>query len=199
MADNYLEKRMDDYRNGRLSSSRKTSKLTPSGNPSGRVSFQLAVSRVFVAMENVQLRYAISRAYAEAGCKVAFCGIDRAVGTEMAQRHGMMFCPVSEMNAEMVNRMLSLVCERWHGVELLLTDMPYLHTADVSTMLIVASNDTFPELTKLYAEDFSSIVYSFPDVTGLPENLVKSVVNNALFQGCNTDMAILTELNIKRQ
>lgn len=199
MADNYLEKRMDDYRNGRLSLSRKTSKLTPSGNLSGRVSFQLAVSRVFVAMENVQLRDAISRAYAEAGCKVAFCGIDRTVGTELAQRHGMMFCPVSEMSAEKVNRMFSLVCERWHGVELLITDMPYLHTTDVSIILIVASSDIFHELKSSYAEGFSSIVYSSPIVTELPDNLMKSIVNNALFQGCNADMAVLTELNIKRQ
>lgn len=197
MADNYLEKRMDDYRNGRLSSTRKTSKLTPTGTTAGRVGFQLAVKRVFIAMKSTTLRDAIFKGFAEVGCKVAFCGMDRVAGTESAQRYGMMFCPVERLESENVEKMCELVEKRWHGIDLLITDIPLLHCPDNAKLLIVASADSYEKLRETYSAPYSSIVYCSLADSELSEELVKPIVDNVLLQGCNADSSILTELNIR--
>ncbi len=197
MADNYLEKRMDDYRNGRLSSARRNSKLTPGGSPAGKVGFQLEVSRVFVALECRQLREAISRGYAEVGCRVAFCGSDRVEDTETAQRFGLMFCPVEGLRADEVNRMLELVAERWHGVDLIITDVPGIDRPRGAKLLIVASADGYSELRNSYSEELSSVVYEMQHDCRLSDKAVKSIVGNVLLQGCNADVEIFTKLNIQ--
>lgn len=196
MADNYLEKRMDDYRNGRLSPARRNAKLTPGGTPAGKVSFQLEVSRVFVAMQNRQLCEAVSRSYAEAGCKVAFCGSDRTGGTEMAQRFGLMFCPVEGLCADKANRMLELVAERWRVVDMIITDIPGIDCPPEAKFLIVASTDDYAALNDSYRNGFSAVVYKASATSRLTEKTVKSIVGNVLLQGCNADVNILTKVKL---
>ncbi len=195
MADNYLEKRMDDYRNGRLSPTYRTQKLTPGGKPSGTVGFQLEVSRVFVAMECRQLRDAIARAFAGAGCRVAFCGTDRAAGTEAAQRFGLMFCPVDGLKADAVNRMLALVGTRWHGIEMVVTGIGAVAPESRAKMLFVTPADSYDRLAGSSNGGFSAVVYSGQPDGQLSGPEVKAIVENTLLQGCNASVCILTKLN----
>lgn len=190
MADNYLEKRMDDYRSGRLSPSHRNQKLTPGGKPSGMVGFQLEVSRVFVAMECPQLREAISRGFADAGCRVAFCGTDRAAGTKEAQRFGMMFCPVDRLDADTADRMIALVSERWHGVDLVVTDMAGISAGSQAKMLVVASKSRCAEPT----DGCSAVIYAAPAGGQFSEKEVQVITQSVLLQGCNAGMRVLTEL-----
>ncbi len=79
MADNYLEKRMDDYARGRLSSPRASSVRTGSKYPT---------LTVFVDQADTQGGREVMTAFVQAGCKVCFTVADPSQGNKLAQATG---------------------------------------------------------------------------------------------------------------
>lgn len=92
MADNYLERRMEDYRAGCPTPGahvRPVAKDTPQ-----RVPLRLTPCMVFIDdCGYAPLIDAVVRAYREAGCKVAFTMADRRAGNALAQSCGAQFYP----------------------------------------------------------------------------------------------------------
>lgn len=82
MADNYLEKRMEEYRAGRLSRA-----YRPKQSPSLQKS-RLPQLRVFVTGGASGIGREIVRAFRQENCQVSFCDIDRKRGAETAQSTG---------------------------------------------------------------------------------------------------------------
>lgn len=82
MADNYLEKRMEEYRAGRLSRA-----YRPKQSASLQKS-RLPQLRVFVTGGASGIGREIVRAFRRENCRVSFCDIDRKRGTETAQSTG---------------------------------------------------------------------------------------------------------------
>lgn len=83
MADNFLEKRMDDYARGRLTASR--------ARTSGLKCIKIPAVRVLVV--NADRRELLIKALAEAGYKAAFTLRDSGEGAKMAQATGGRFYP----------------------------------------------------------------------------------------------------------
>lgn len=86
MADNYLEKRMDDYAKGRLS-----------GRPSARRASGLKypARTVLVVNAGCDKSRAVIKTLVDAGCKVAFTARDNKLGAAVAQQCGARFYPMA--------------------------------------------------------------------------------------------------------
>ena len=109
MADNFLERRMEDMRRGVLSHGWAVS-------PGGK--------RVLVLCNDAERTEGVVRRLRGEGCRVAFTGTDVAVGTRLAQSSGAQFHPVGACDFEGLERSLSLIWRSWRGVDLILLSFP---------------------------------------------------------------------------
>ena len=94
MADNYLEKKMEEHRRG-VVIKRNMHRMTPGGDRPGTVSFSIDMLRVLVTDGSGKCGVAIINRLREAGCKVAFSMDDEKAGRTLAQKSGARFYPAS--------------------------------------------------------------------------------------------------------
>lgn len=114
MADNYLERRMDDFRNGRLSGS----KARPVAKGSLRRDESLAGKRVVVIDGLQGIGGCVAKAFVDEGCRVAVVGGDPEEGGRLAYSMGVRFCRVDSFDAEDVERALGEVLKAWRDVDI---------------------------------------------------------------------------------
>lgn len=114
MADNYLEKKMEEYRRG-VSGLTPRRKITPSGHACGNASFLPFPPglRVMVLCGNAPAD--LIKALSDAGCRVAFTGTDRRSGTETARATGAQHHPVAPSDTEAIEHSLALLRHNWRG------------------------------------------------------------------------------------
>lgn len=105
MADNYLEKRMEDYRRG--------GGRTVVRRPQAGVRF-LIVAALDAGAE------AVVEKLQKGGCRVAFMEVDHRRGSEFAQRSGSLFIPVKDYDADALAFAVKTVSERWGGVDFII-------------------------------------------------------------------------------
>lgn len=105
MADNYLEKRMDDYRQGRLSpgTSRAASPLSRSAKS------EMAGRSVLIV--NAVDAEPLIRLLRSVDCRVAFMGTDAKAGNKLAQATGSRFLPMADVDAAVAH-----LTAAWGGV-----------------------------------------------------------------------------------
>ncbi|MDE7410578.1 MAG: hypothetical protein K2M94_00885 [Paramuribaculum sp.] len=107
MADNYLERKMEAYRNG-------ASKLLQFKSSSTKPVM------VIIGAEGEVLSKAINT-LTEAGCKVTFCSTDTAGGYRMAQTSGSQFYPVKTYSTEDLRPALDFVTAKRGKITMILT------------------------------------------------------------------------------
>ncbi|MBD5232905.1 MAG: hypothetical protein HDS65_01870 [Bacteroidales bacterium] len=85
MADNYLEKKMEEHRRGGSSIHPRT--ISPLGTPKGSVCLALSFRRIFITGvdANPEAGAAVVKAFGNAGCDVAFVYTDLNAGRRLAQ------------------------------------------------------------------------------------------------------------------
>lgn len=110
MADNYLEKKMDDYRRGSL----RTAPRVHSGATSP---WRMSKLRVFVGGNVDELTLAVVTRLVACGCRVAFCEEDLKAGRAAAQASGALHLPVSSGQAESLRRGRDMAAGHWDGVD----------------------------------------------------------------------------------
>ena len=120
MADNYLERKMEEYRSGRLHTmpSRPSSVL----KRKGYLSVKFPPRRVFVTGGANGIGKEIVRQFREADCQVAFCDVDNKNGTATAQATGARFYHVDITDAEALTKAFNDVLERWGDVDILINN-----------------------------------------------------------------------------
>ena len=114
MADNYLEKKMEEHRRGVTSHYRP--RLTPSGSRAGILSLPFPPRRVLVSLDNnarnvglaETIRDALVKKLVQTGSRVAFTHSDRVTGNRMAQAMGA--CAVTFGD-------IDVLIKRWEGVD----------------------------------------------------------------------------------
>lgn len=118
MADNYLENKMIDYINAGRSAKPSRRKLSPSGQKAGEVVVKFPSRRVFVTGGAHGIGAAVVRAFANAGCQVAFCDIDAKAGTELAQQSGTRFYPVDVTQPLQLQNALNDMATHWGNIDI---------------------------------------------------------------------------------
>lgn len=120
MADNYLEKKMEDYRRGNLNRSPRQRSYMGSGNvPALPVQLQ----RIALVVKNRDITEALLVAFQQiGGLKVAFLGSDYREGNLLAQKYGALFVRESESVSESMDELLAQASRRWGGIDVIVTD-----------------------------------------------------------------------------
>lgn len=122
MADNYLEKRMDDYRNGRLSIRRHTNSSNVRNIiPDPDSTKALSGSRVFLITPSAsgsERAVALIKLLCSSGCKVAFTDIDSKAGNLLAQTTGAQCHPIDISDLQALARSRNLIASRWGGIDI---------------------------------------------------------------------------------
>lgn len=120
MADNYLEKKMEDYRRGNLNRSPRQRSYMGSGNvPALPVQSQ----RIALVVKNRDVTEALLVAFQQiGGLKVAFVGSDYREGNLLAQKYGALFVGESESVSDSMNGLLSQASKRWGGIDVIVAD-----------------------------------------------------------------------------
>lgn len=89
MADNYLEKRMEDYAKGRLAG-----RSSSFGRRAGAVGIKYPPQGILVVNAIGDKARVIVKAFVDVGCRVAFTASDTKFGTALAQHCGGRFYPL---------------------------------------------------------------------------------------------------------
>ena len=127
MADNYLEKQMDDFRAGRLNSRHPSPMHRVPPLKPGEVA--LPGKRVLVACREFELTERLVRLFRSTGARVAFIAIPGGEGTALAQSTGSRFYPVppaqesQQPDNEKIAAVISDLRHQWHGIDLTAGDM----------------------------------------------------------------------------
>lgn len=118
MADNYLEKKMEEHRLATATKS-STKRITPSKDRPGTLSIKFNPLRVLVTDGSTAERMAVVKRLSMAGCRIAFISKDVKQGRELSQSSGSRFYPSSEgrMNVWAVIEDLK---SNWGGVDALI-------------------------------------------------------------------------------
>lgn len=116
MADNYLEKRMEEYRAGRLAPrTRVVARGVVARREKGEFVIAFPQMRVVVLGGSVGLAEAVAKAFRTVDCQVALCHADSRSLTPFAQRHGLRYYPFDP--AVKWERVIDDVTARWGGVD----------------------------------------------------------------------------------
>ncbi len=121
MADNYLEKKMEEHLSGRRPAYRP--KATPSGSRPGTLSFKFPPRRVFVTGGASGIGASIVKAFCNAGCRVAFCDIDNKQGAKTAQDTGSQFYPLDVADSIALDSCLSKILELWGDIDIIVNNV----------------------------------------------------------------------------
>lgn len=114
MADNFLEKRMDDYRRGMLGGKTANRSVVKAGT----LAFRMSRKIIVVAGPIEGAVASAVHQFCECGCKVAFVDNDRKRGVASAQTTGSLFYPVTgSLTEESVCKCMDFVSERWGSPE----------------------------------------------------------------------------------
>lgn len=121
MADNYLEKKMEEHLRG--ASLHRQKRLSPSGNRPGKLTVDFLPRRVYITGGAAGIGAATVKAFCDAGCKVAFCDIDTKTGTTTAQRSGAQFHPLDVTDTNALEASLRRVQEQWGAIDVMVNNV----------------------------------------------------------------------------
>ena len=140
MADNYLEKKMDEHR--RAAAVRPSARrLSPVGERRGYVSFKIDELRIFVTDASSEIGSAIVRRLRDGGCKVAFAAAEDKAGRALAQESGARHYPASFSGS-----VVGDIAKSWGGIDVLVvTDRSRMAYADAKRIILV---DASPEIRR---------------------------------------------------
>ncbi len=121
MADNYLERKMEEHRAGKRP--QVTRRLSPSGSRPGELKVKFPPRRVFVTGGASGIGKAIVTAFCNAGCRVAFCDIDTRKGSATAQSTGSRFYPVDVADAAALTAAMEHLIDDWGDIDVIVNNV----------------------------------------------------------------------------
>ena len=118
MADNYLERRMDDYRSGKLAPKNNTQRRATSA----RRIFPLENRRVLVTGGASGIGREIVRAFRDQQCRVAIFDNNNAAGSKTAQQTGARFYPCDLADIGALGKMIGSLLEDWGDIDIVINN-----------------------------------------------------------------------------
>lgn len=143
MADNYLERKMEDYRSGK-SATTKAQRASSTPKP-GTINVKFPPRRVFVTGGASGIGRAIVEAFRKANCRVAFCDIDAKAGAATAQATGAQFHPVDVRDVDALEACLERLLNAWGDIDVIVNNVGMGNFVP----LIESSIDDFENVLKI--------------------------------------------------
>lgn len=120
MADNYLERKMEELQSGHLGQGGSARKSQ--GKRSGVMQVSFPSRRVLVTGGANGIGLAIVRAYLKAGCKVTVFDIDREAGETLARNEGVRFYHLDLTDAEAIEKAFANLIMAWRDIDIIIND-----------------------------------------------------------------------------
>lgn len=121
MADNYLERKMEELHSGKLRQGSGAAKQS-AGRKGGVLQVAFPPRRVLVTGGANGIGLAIVREYLKAGCKVAVFDIDKDRGEALAHNEGIRFYHVDLADSSAVERAFANLLDAWRDVDIIVND-----------------------------------------------------------------------------
>lgn len=118
MADNYLEKKMEDLRSGRLAGVKPNSSLRR-----GVWCVPFPCRRVFVTGGARGIGRAIVEEFSRIGCKVAFCDADEVSGAETAYSTGARFIHADVSDTDALKKSMDILFTAWRDIDIIINNV----------------------------------------------------------------------------
>ncbi len=148
MADNYLEKRMEEYRAGKLAPKITRTAAAPQRKP-GEVTVAFPQMNALVLCGVAALTQTVCGAFGKADMRVALCMADNREGTRIAQTTGSRFYPYAVDDVVKLGSAMDDLAGRWGGVDVI-ADLRGLtaadfgdSAADMAMLLLLHSHPAF--------------------------------------------------------
>lgn len=142
MADNYLERRMEDMRSGKLQS-HIAAKRTVAPMKKGYLHIPFPPRRVLVTGGAHGIGLAIVRAFLKADCKVAVFDSDKEAGEKLAAEEGVRFYNVDVADSDAIKSAFSNLIDAWLDIDIIVSN---------------AGVSTFKPITDCSIEEFKHIL-----------------------------------------
>ncbi|MDE7109906.1 MAG: NmrA family NAD(P)-binding protein [Muribaculaceae bacterium] len=192
MADNYLERKMEDLKNGRLSQGYSR----PAGGPKkGYIRFPMPSRRVLVIGGTIEPALSVARAFLKSDCKVAVLDKGGAIGDNLASNEGMRFITGNPNDVESICKAFENIISAWRGIDIVITPYKYallvrkLFTAykeaykipsDYGGRIIILSSESIP-LEKVDSEQLKEWRITVNNIVCTGNGEAESVASIALF------------------
>ena len=121
MADNYLERKMEEHRSGRPAAKHKSPSFATQRK--GYISVKFPPRRVFITGGAVGIGREIVRAFRAADCQVAFCDIDLKQGTATSQETGARFYHVDVSDTTALAVAFNDLIKHWGDVDIIVNNV----------------------------------------------------------------------------
>lgn len=122
MADNYLERKMEELRSGRFSAPCRSS--APSRK--GVAQFPFPEKRVLVVGGANGMGLSIVKEYLRAGCRVAVFDSDKEKGDELALKDGIRFHHTDFSDSDSIAAHMSALLKAWRDIDIVVCTLPEL-------------------------------------------------------------------------
>ena len=142
MADNYLERKFEEYKEHKNVKSGSKRVVTYAKKP-GYIQVKFPERRVFVTGGAKGIGKAIVTAFRSAGCKVAFCDIDARAGQATAEQTGSRFYPVDVKNTKELYACCKDIFKQWGDIDILINNVGISY---------------FKPITEMTVEDFDQVI-----------------------------------------
>ncbi len=123
MADNYLERRMEDYRAGKLSVARSVRKVVSSGRAKGDLLVHYPRLRVLVIGGAHGIGKAVVKAFRSVDCRVAFIDSDGVAGNAVSQCLGARFYHADVADSARLEKCMTDVFDVWGDIDVLVNNV----------------------------------------------------------------------------
>lgn len=120
MADNFIEQRMEDLRNGKLSASNRSQAST--SRRKGFLQIAFPQRRVLVTGGANGIGLAVTKAFVKAGCKVAVVDVDREAGEKLAHDEGIRFYNVDVADSHALEKALADLLAAWKDLDIVVSN-----------------------------------------------------------------------------
>lgn len=141
MADNYLERKMEEHRNSGAAPKKKTPQVA--GHRQGEICIKFPPRRVLVTGGANGIGRAVVQAFRNADCIVDFIDSDRRNGQLTAQQTGARFIPADIANPDALTRAVNLVLDS---------------RGDIDIFVSNAAVTDFKPLGQLSCDDFDKVI-----------------------------------------
>ena len=120
MADNYLEKRMEEYRAGKLAPKSRVVYASGAKREPGEFALTFPQMRVVVFGGVSEFVGALAKSFRSVGSSVALCHTDKKFCTPLAQAEGCRYYPFDPVGDGCTDRVIEDLASRWGGVDVVI-------------------------------------------------------------------------------
>lgn len=124
MADNYLERKMLDFKSGKLQNRIRPGKISSSytGKLKGMLQIPFPARRVLITGGCHGIGLAITLAFCKAGCKVAVFDCDKEAGMTLASDHGIRFYHIDVADNKAMENALNNLFKAWLDIDIIVNN-----------------------------------------------------------------------------